>query len=100
MCTSIIVAAELRYGVAKRRSQRLSTQVERILQRLDVLPLEAPSDTRYGNLRAQLEQEGRLIGPNDLLIAAHALALDLILVTDNEGEFLRIPGLRIENWLR
>jgi tRNA(fMet)-specific endonuclease VapC len=98
--TNIIVAAELRYGIAKRGSARLWAQLEAIFRRLEVLPLESPSDVVYGELRAQLEREGNLIGPNDLLIAAHALALNLTLVTDNESEFSRVPGLRIENWLR
>jgi tRNA(fMet)-specific endonuclease VapC len=100
VCTSIIVAAELRYGAAKRNSQRLTTQLEAVLAALDVLPFEAPADTAYGELRASLERSGRLIGPNDLLIAAQATALGLTIVTDNEREFSRVDGLPIENWLR
>lgn len=100
VCTSVIVAAELRYGAAKRGSPRLSAQLEAVLGALDVLPLEPPADRVYGELRARLEQEGRLIGPNDLLIAAQALALGCTLVTDNEREFSRVDGLPIENWLR
>ena len=99
VCTSIIVVAEMRYGIAKRGSRRLLAQLERILQRLEILPLESPTDIVYGGLRAQLEREGRLIGPNDLLIAAQCLAIDRTLVTANEREFSRVPGLRIENWL-
>jgi tRNA(fMet)-specific endonuclease VapC len=100
VCTSLIVAAELRYGAAKRGSERLTNQLEAILTALPVLPLEAPTDRHYGELRAALEQQGMLIGPNDLLIAAHALALDAILVTDNTREFERVQGLAIENWLQ
>jgi len=100
VCTSIIVAAELRYGAAKRGSARLSAQVEAILQALPVLALEAPAETIYGDIRTQLEADGTPIGANDLLIAAHGLALGHIVVTDNEREFSRIAGLRIENWLR
>jgi tRNA(fMet)-specific endonuclease VapC len=98
--TSIIVAAELRYGAAKKGSSRLSRQLEMILGALEVLPLEAPADSFYGGLRARLERAGRVIGGNDLLIAAQALALGCVMVTDNEQEFCRVDGLRIENWLR
>jgi len=61
---------------------------------------DARVDAIYGVIRASLEQIGQPIGANDLLIAAHALALDLTMVTDNEREFLRIDDLRVENWLR
>jgi tRNA(fMet)-specific endonuclease VapC len=100
VCTSIIVAAELRYGAAKSNSRRLTTQLEAVLAALDVLPFEAPADMVYGELRAALERTGRLIGPNDLLIAAQGVALGLTIVTDNEREFSRVDGLPIENWLR
>ena len=100
ICTSIIVAAELRYGAEKRGSERLTTQLEAVLGALDVLPLEAPADIAYGRVRAQLERVGRPIGGNDLLIAAQAIALGHTVVTDNEAEFTRIDGLRCENWLR
>jgi tRNA(fMet)-specific endonuclease VapC len=99
ICTSIIVAAELRYGCAKRGSQRLLKAVEDVLDEIDVLPFDAPADTEYGRIRAALEAAGRLIGGNDLLIAAHAHATDAILVTANTGEFRRVRGLRVENWL-
>lgn len=99
ICTSIIVACELRYGAAKKGSARLSERVESLLESLEVLPLDKESDHRYAEIRYHLEQQGKPIGPNDLLIAAHALALDLTLVTDNVEEFARVPGLRLENWL-
>ncbi len=98
--TSIIVAAELRYGAAKRGSPRLSAQLEAVLCALEVLPFEAPADAAYGRLRADLEAAGRPIGGNDLLIAAQALALGHTIVTDNEREFARIAELPRENWLR
>jgi tRNA(fMet)-specific endonuclease VapC len=98
--TSIIVAAELRYGAAKTGSSRLSAQLEQILDALEVAPFEAPADAFYCGLRAQLEGAGRVIGANDLLIAAQALALGCILVTDNEQEFSRVADLKLENWLR
>src|SRR5579864_1060296 len=97
--TSIVVAAELRYGAAKRGSQDLSARVEDLLKGLEILPLDQPSDRQYAAIRLQLERSGRPIGPNDLLIAAQALALDLILVTDNVEELARVPGLSLENWL-
>ena len=100
VATSIIVAAELRYGAAKKGSPRLSAQLEAVLGALDVIALEAPADAVYGDLRAALEKSGRQIGPNDLLIAAQSLALEMVLVTDNLGEFERVDGLKVENWLR
>jgi tRNA(fMet)-specific endonuclease VapC len=99
VCTSIIVAVELRYGAAKRGSPRLTTQLEAVLGALEVLPFEAPADAVYGPIRNRLEQAGRPIGANDLLIAAQAIALGYTIVTDNEGEFARIDGLPRENWL-
>ena len=100
VCTSIVVAAELRYGAAKKDSSRLTSQLEAVLGAIEVLALEEPADACYGMIRADLERNGRPIGANDLLIAAHAVALNLTLVTDNEREFSRIANLRIENWLR
>jgi tRNA(fMet)-specific endonuclease VapC len=100
VCTSIVVAAELRYGAAKRNSSRLTSQLEAVLGALEVLALEEPADAMYGLIRANLERAGQPIGANDLLIAAHALALDLTVVTNNEREFSRIEDLRVENWLR
>ncbi len=100
VCTSIIVAAELRYGAGKKGSLRLSAQLEAVLGALEVLPFETPADATYGLLRTRLEQTGRPIGANDLLIAAQALALGHTIITDNEKEFARIEDLRRENWLR
>jgi tRNA(fMet)-specific endonuclease VapC len=99
LCISIITAAELRYGCAKRGSARLLDQVEAILEGLDILPLDVPADTEYGGIRAELEAAGKPIGPNDLLIAAHAHAIKAVLVTANIAEFSRIRGLEVENWL-
>ncbi|WP_144729236.1 type II toxin-antitoxin system VapC family toxin [Extensimonas perlucida] len=97
--TSIIVAAELRYGCAKKGSPKLRARVEDILQTIPVLPLDIPADAEYGGIRAELEAAGQPVSMNDLLIAAHALALGLTLVTDNTREFHRIRGLKLENWL-
>jgi tRNA(fMet)-specific endonuclease VapC len=100
VCTSIIVAAELRYGATKKGSQRLMNQLEAVLGALDVLPFEAPADAAYGLIRTRLEEAGRPIGGNDLLIAAQTIALGYTVVSDNEREFARIDGLPHENWLR
>lgn len=99
VCTSIIVAAELRFGAAKRQSKVLTEWVEAILSRLTVVALEEGADQEYAGIRSELEQSGQIIGSNDLLIAAHARYLGFILVTDNVREFQRIPHLQIENWL-
>lgn len=99
VCTSIIVSAELRYGAAKSGSARLQNNLEAVLAALAELRLESPADRHYATLRNHLQRRGTPIGPNDMLIAAHALALDLTLVTGNIGEFSRVPGLRVENWL-
>lgn len=99
ICTSIIVAAELRYGCARKGSARLLEKVESVLGTIPVLPLDIPAGAEYGGIRAELEMAGQVIGQNDLLIAAHAHALGLTLVTDNVGEFARIRGLEVENWL-
>jgi tRNA(fMet)-specific endonuclease VapC len=98
--TSIIVAAELRYGATKKGSPRLSAQLEAVLGALEVLPFEPPADVAYGSLRARLEQAGRPMGANDLLIAAQTLAFGSVIVTDNEKEFAHVEDLRRENWLR
>ena len=100
ICTSIIVAAELRYGTAKKGSRRLSEQVDEILFGMRILPFKAPSDRTYGLLRAQLESMGMQIGNNDLLIAAQAMDGQHTMVTGNEREFRHIDGLLCENWLR
>jgi len=99
LCISIITAAELRYGCAKKGSPRLLAQVEAILASIDILPFDVPADGEYGGIRAELEAAGKPIGPNDLLIAAHACAAGATLVTANVSEFERIRGLRVENWL-
>lgn len=101
VCTSLVVVCELRFGAAKKASQRLSTQLERVLSGIEILPLDEPADRRYADLRAHLDKAGTPLGANDYLIAAHALALGLTLVTDNLREFTRVPvpGLVVENWL-
>ncbi len=99
ICTSIVVAAELRFGAEKNGSLRLKQQVNQILEVITVLPLEPPIEFYYAEVRAYLEEKGMSIGANDLLIAAHGLALNLTVVTANINEFSRVPNLVVENWL-
>jgi tRNA(fMet)-specific endonuclease VapC len=100
VCTSVVVAAELRYGAAKAKSASLAERVDLILSALEILPLEEPADREYALLRDHLARQGTPIGPNDLLIASQALASNLTLVTANVREFSRVPRLKVENWLR
>jgi tRNA(fMet)-specific endonuclease VapC len=99
VCTSIIVAAELRYGCFKTNSKRLHKAVENLLGEIEVLPFDVPADVEYGEIRSELETAGKPVGANDLLIAAHARAASATVVTVNVGEFKRIRGLKVENWL-
>lgn len=98
--TSVIVACELRYGAAKRASRRLTKQVEAVLGALTVRPLESGVESVYAAIRVALEKKGTPIGAHDMLIAAHARALDAVCVTGNIAEFRRVPTLKVENWLR
>src|SRR5690554_1480264 len=98
ICTSIVVAGELRYGAARRGSPTLTGRVEQLLEHVEVLALDEAADRHYAEIRNDLEREGRVIGANDLWIAAHARSLDHILVTRNLREFERVPGLQIESW--
>lgn len=99
LCVSALVASELRYGAMKRRSERLSSLVENMLERLDIVAYEAAAAIHYAEIRDQLTRNGNLIGPMDILIAAHARVLELTFVTDNTREFSRVSGLKVENWL-
>ena len=99
ICTSVVVAAELRFGAEKSESKLLAQRVDLLLSALEILPLEPPAERRYGEIRHHLARQGTPIGPNDLVIAAHVLAADLTLVTANTREFERVPSLRVENWL-
>jgi tRNA(fMet)-specific endonuclease VapC len=100
VCTSSIVAAELRYGATKRAAPKLTARVEAVLGRFEILPFVAPADAVYGLIRTNLEKTGKTIGGNDYLIAAQAIAFGCTIVTDNHAEFSRIDGLVCENWLR
>jgi tRNA(fMet)-specific endonuclease VapC len=99
ICTSIVVAAELRYGCAKNGSARLLKAVEDLLAEIDTLPFDVPADVEYSRIRAELEAAGKPVGGNDLLIAAHACAAGATIVTANASEFKRIRGLKVESWL-
>ena len=99
ICVSAIAAAELRYGILKKGSVKLERDIEAVLATLDILPFEPPADAFYGQIRHTLTSAGTPIGPVDYFIAAHALSLGLTLVTANIGEFSRVPGLKVENWL-
>jgi len=98
--TSVMVACELRYGAVKKGSSKLVQRLDEVLGSVDVVSLDRGIEQHYASIRSDLERRGELIGQNDLLIAAHALALDAVLVTDNIREFERVKGLRVENWLR
>ncbi len=98
LCTSVIVQSELLYGLSKNPSARLRTAYDTTMKYIPVLALEPTASAHYSLLRTALEAQGTPIGPNDTFIAAHALALDCTLVTDNEDEFRRVVGLKVENW--
>jgi tRNA(fMet)-specific endonuclease VapC len=99
VCTSMIVACELRFGARKKNAPLLTARVERLLQAIEVLPFDGDVDRAYAEVRAMLEALGRPSGANDMLIAAHAVNEDCILVTNNESEFVHVAGLIVENWL-
>lgn len=95
---SSIVAAELRFGAVKLGVPRFTTAVEAWLAGFDVQAWPVQAAEHYARIRARLERAGNIIGGMDLLIAAHALANDSVLVTNNAKEFSRVPGLAVEEW--
>ena len=97
---SIIVAGKLRYVAERRCLPSLTAQLEAVLELLPTLPIGDDADIHYGRLRVDLERRGTPIGPNDMLVAAHALTLGATLVTDNVREFERVTDLAIAEWLR
>lgn len=98
LCTSVIVQCELLFGLRRRTQPRWHTQYQRLMESLDVMPLQADAVLHYAQLRTHLELAGTPLSPNDLLIAAHALALDATLVSA-DVDFARVQGLTLENWL-
>lgn len=99
ICTSVIVACELKFGALKRGSEALESRLRTVLDLLEVLPFEASADDCYALIRCQLERAGTPVGGNDLLVAAHAMSLGLTVVTNNSAEFGRIQNLQSANWL-
>ncbi len=95
---SAMSAAELAFGVAKSGSTRNQLALEHFLAPLDILPFDEACVWAYGHVRSQLEKAGTPIGAIDTMIAAHALALDVTLITNNVNEFARVPGLKCDNW--
>jgi tRNA(fMet)-specific endonuclease VapC len=99
ICTSIIVACELRFGARKKNAPLLTARIDSLLQAMEVLPLDGDVDRAYAEVRTMLEAAGRPSGANDLLIAAHAWNEGCILVTNNMSEFVHVADLVVENWL-
>lgn len=98
---SAVTYAELRFGLERSvRRREAEENLERLCRDLDIVPFDQEAAAHYGKIRQELSRRGELIRPLDLLIAAHARSRDATLVTNNEREFARVPGLRIENWLR
>ena len=98
VCTSLVVDCEVSFGLLRKPSKLLQQAYADLLQVIEIMPLDLSVSGHYANIRTYLERLGTPIGPNDSLIAAHALALDCTLVTGNEADFRRVPGLRVENW--
>ena len=97
---SVITYGELLYGAEKSRHRTAALELLReLVHYLPALPLPEAAGPAYGEIRAELESKGELIGNNDLWIAAHAMAEHLTLITNNEREFRRVPGLKIQNWV-
>lgn len=96
---SVVTAFELEIGALRAQGRGYSEAVRKFLEAFPVLPLEDSARDAYGRLRTSLERQGERIGAHDMLIAAHALALGATLVTNNEKEFRRVKGLKIENWV-
>lgn len=99
ICVSIVTAAELKFGLANRYSAKLAERLDALFEIVEIISFEQPADMHYADIRAYLSSSGQPIGSNDLMIAAHARSLDLVLVTNNLREFSRVPNLRVENWL-
>ncbi|MBQ0921470.1 type II toxin-antitoxin system VapC family toxin [Hydrogenophaga aromaticivorans] len=102
LAVSVITAGELRFGLKKlspsQRATALSHRLDQLLETLTVLPMPPETSEHYAATRAHLEAKGTPIGGNDLWIAAHALASDMTVITNNLREFERVPGLKVEDW--
>ena len=98
-CISSITLAEMEYGIAKSTSpEKNQAALSAFLSNIDILPFDDRAAVEYGDIRASLEKKGTPIGPNDMLIAAHARSLGLTIVTNNVREFRRVDGLMLDNW--
>jgi tRNA(fMet)-specific endonuclease VapC len=98
VAVSVVTAMELRFGLAKNPSTRARDVIEEFLDTIAVLPIDRAVERPYGEIRAALERSGHPIGCLDTIIAAHALALRAVLITNNVREFRRVRGLRCEDW--
>ena len=99
LAVSSITASELAFGVEKSGSERNKQALKKFLSPLEILPYDEQAIWHYAQLRHDLQSKGQTIGSLDMLIAAHALALDVVLVTNNTKEFERIEKLKLENWV-
>ena len=100
ICISSVTLGELRYGVAKSQYQdKNQVALDEFILALEVVDFDEPASLYYGTLRAMLEKQGTPIGPLDMMIAAHALSLDVSLVTNNTKEFNRVLGLKLLDWI-
>uniref|UniRef100_UPI004056AE10 type II toxin-antitoxin system tRNA(fMet)-specific endonuclease VapC n=1 Tax=Candidatus Electronema sp. TaxID=2698783 RepID=UPI004056AE10 len=99
MCISSVTLGELIYGAeCSQQPERNLADMEAMAARLEVLPFDNRAASHFGQVRAELRRAGQPIGPYDMMIAGHARSLGLILVTNNLKEFIRVQGLRLENW--
>jgi tRNA(fMet)-specific endonuclease VapC len=98
LCVSAITVSELRYGAVRRKSQRLQEVIDAFTGGVAVVAFDELCAHHYGDIAADLERRGAPIGQLDVMIAAHAMALDITLVSNNTKHFRRVRGLRIENW--
>ena len=99
ICISAITLAELKYGAARRKSRKLHDLIDAFISNEAVMPFDETCSTHFGVVAGTLAERGSPIGDYDVLIAAHAVALDITLVTNNVKHFSRVSGLRVENWL-
>lgn len=98
LCVSAITVAELRYGAERRGSAKLHALIDTFVSNVAVMPFDDECSTAFGRIASDLAERGSPIGDFDVLIAAHAIVLDLTLVTNNVKHFKRVRGLRTENW--
>ncbi|MCP4486972.1 MAG: tRNA(fMet)-specific endonuclease VapC [Gammaproteobacteria bacterium] len=101
MCISTVTLGELIFGAERSQQvERNLADIEAMIARMEVLPLDNEAACHFGQIRAELYRAGQPIGPYDMMIAAHARSSGMILVTNNTKEFDRVPGLRLENWVK